>query len=1040
MQTFRFLQRFSKRTDLRSTLIVGGESLESQFAALSQNPDIVVATVGRFVHHVVEVGMGLQRVEMVIFDEADRLFEMGFRIQLGTILEKLPSQRQTVLLSATLPSQLLEFSRSGLQDPELVRLEDDVRISDRLQQTIFSVRSIDDKVAALLFLLTEVIDANDLTAIFVPTRHHAEYIASLLRYHLATIMPLLTSRSTPSKGKRGHPEQSGTKNGDRRKGGRAKRVAVNQVAAMTTKSDGVFEDEADAFLGVSILYSSMDQRDRTVAMNALRSGQSRIMVVTDIAARGMDIPDLDNVINFNVPHKTALFIHRVGRVARNNRSGCAYTLVSGDEWPYLLDIHTYLGRKLIHNVTRSVSHAWRVDEAFLKDKMLRKQQSVEMKKALRAKTSKSGASKRQIARASSDSDSDSNSDDSSDVGSDDDTGDDRDDADVEAETDRLRRQLAVNDELPCVQTQFGKVRWCPNSTVSLYGAMPQDALDRFREVEDGLVQLKDLDRKPLRGAWRKYVYTRVNASKASYRLAKDVIEDELHPVLCLCLSARLRRRPDDGKDGGGVEAKKSGKGELIQLDIAKLLSKEVPLSVIHDTGKVSAGSLVDGSGAPMTRRHLMNQVRDFLGNKTIFEEVGGTKEQRRETCALLNGMRTKSVHAMDKHLRASRVDRPGGGRASRSVCAEASGGHFADALQRVGDVLSTQEMKQSLDALLGGVSEGGEGGHCADTHSRNSASRTGAAGPVRGGGLSRVAIQKMRKKIKKDKGLSGMELDKEVERQVAAKKKQNERVQRLAELERGEALDLSGGATSEEGGSDKEICLPHERQGSVLDRAFGLGAGDGDGSVLTGDGNYMMDNEEAKVFGRPSRRYVWDRRAKKYVGMAMDDKRLTSKRGKHGGGVMNVNSRVKSTGGTVGGKKRKSRYEKWTEKSNLSVQRVGEHENEAAVKAAQARVEFNARAAAAKRRGEFDGNSLLLSEKEYRGRQSKHMGRAQLKSVDQVVKERKQEKKKRSQAASMPGGKGGSSGPSGRQIKKNLSRSGASKFGAAGMKRRGSKK
>lgn len=106
--------------DLKSAVILGGDSMDEQFAAIHGNPDIIVATPGRFLHVCMEMDLKLTSVNYVVFDEADRLFEMGLGEQLTEIIARLPDSRQTVLFSATLPKVLVEFAKVGLSDPVLI--------------------------------------------------------------------------------------------------------------------------------------------------------------------------------------------------------------------------------------------------------------------------------------------------------------------------------------------------------------------------------------------------------------------------------------------------------------------------------------------------------------------------------------------------------------------------------------------------------------------------------------------------------------------------------------------------------------------------------------------------------------------------------------------------------------------------------------------------------------------------------------------------------------------------------------------------------
>ncbi|CAM9191437.1 unnamed protein product, partial [Discosporangium mesarthrocarpum] len=180
VQTLSFARKMAKFTGLHLALLVGGDSMESQFSALADNPDVIIATPGRLMHHLQEVpDFTLRKVECIVFDEADRLFEMGFAEQLREIMRGVPEERQSLLFSATMPKQLVQFARAGLKDPVLIRLDTESKISTELSLAFFTCRS-DDKPAALLFLLREVIPPEDMTIVFLATRHHVEFLHELL--------------------------------------------------------------------------------------------------------------------------------------------------------------------------------------------------------------------------------------------------------------------------------------------------------------------------------------------------------------------------------------------------------------------------------------------------------------------------------------------------------------------------------------------------------------------------------------------------------------------------------------------------------------------------------------------------------------------------------------------------------------------------------------------------------------------------------------------------------------------------------------------
>ncbi|KAI9004396.1 ATP-dependent RNA helicase DBP10 [Hyaloraphidium curvatum] len=284
LQTLKVVKELSKHTDLRSCMLVGGDGMEEQFAALATNPDIIVATPGRFMHLIIEMNLDLKTVEYVVFDEADRLFELGFSQQLTEILHKLPPTRQTLLFSATLPKILADFAKAGLNDPTLVRLDLETKVSPDLECLFLSVPP-SSRAAVLVYLLRYIIPESESTIVFVSTKHHVELLQTLL----------------------GH---AGVSN--------------------------------------SYIYGSLDQTARKANLARFRQSQVRVLIVTDVAARGVDIPLLDNVINYDFPPSSKTFVHRVGRVARAGRRGRAFSLVSPDEVPFFVDLQLFLGRRLVH--------------------------------------------------------------------------------------------------------------------------------------------------------------------------------------------------------------------------------------------------------------------------------------------------------------------------------------------------------------------------------------------------------------------------------------------------------------------------------------------------------------------------------------------------------------------------------------------------------------------------------------------------------------------------------------------------------------------
>ncbi|KAI9463699.1 ATP-dependent RNA helicase DBP10 [Lactarius psammicola] len=274
----------------------------------SQGDLKIIATPGRLLHLAVEMNLDLSSVQYVVFDEADRLFEMGFETSLTEIIHRLPTRRQTLLFSATLPKSLVEFAKAGLQNPKLVRLDAESKISADLRMAFFSVKQ-DEKDACLLVLLRDIVgvplgtnevddqrqsDAQQFTAphqtlVFAATKHHVEYLTTLL-------------------------------------------TATGYA--------------------VSHIYGSLDQAARSRQMEQFRRGHTNVLVVTDVAARGIDIPVLANVVNYDFPQGARVFVHRVGRTARAGRPGWAWSFVGPTELPYLVELQLFLGRPLVCDVPR----------------------------------------------------------------------------------------------------------------------------------------------------------------------------------------------------------------------------------------------------------------------------------------------------------------------------------------------------------------------------------------------------------------------------------------------------------------------------------------------------------------------------------------------------------------------------------------------------------------------------------------------------------------------------------------------------------------
>lgn len=285
-QTAMFCRKLGKFTDLRYALLVGGNELESQFEKLAQNPDIIIATPGRVLHHLDEGSLQLKKLEILVVDEGDKMMELNFGDQLKNIMKHCPSNRQTIMLSATIQGQLATFLKSGIiKEYKLINIEEENKIPEKLKIHLIYTRK-DVKIYTFISLFNEkIINLNkELTIVFVMTKYHCEYIQEYLKYW-----------------------------------------NINSM----------------------IIYGQMEQELRNRNLEDFRKGKTKILIVTDVAARGIDIPLLDNVVNFDFPDTQKLFIHRVGRTARAGRQGRVFNLVSVDDLPYFFDVKYYLGKSFI---------------------------------------------------------------------------------------------------------------------------------------------------------------------------------------------------------------------------------------------------------------------------------------------------------------------------------------------------------------------------------------------------------------------------------------------------------------------------------------------------------------------------------------------------------------------------------------------------------------------------------------------------------------------------------------------------------------------
>jgi len=270
----------TKNTHLRVTSIFGGVGQNPQAAALRGGTEIVIATPGRLLDHLGQGNAKFGGVEVLVLDEADRMLDLGFLPDIRRILKTLPTVRQTMLFSATMPDDIVKLARDFQQNPIRVGVKHGGRPAAKITELAYAISS-----ELKVDLVAGILAAPDVdqALVFTRTKHRANRVAEKLE----------------------------------RAGISAQRIHGNR-----------------------------SQTARTEALEGFKSGKYKVLVATDIASRGIDVPALGHVINFDVPVSAEDYVHRAGRTARAGLSGTAITLFSRDEEDGLRAIERFTGKAI----------------------------------------------------------------------------------------------------------------------------------------------------------------------------------------------------------------------------------------------------------------------------------------------------------------------------------------------------------------------------------------------------------------------------------------------------------------------------------------------------------------------------------------------------------------------------------------------------------------------------------------------------------------------------------------------------------------------
>jgi ATP-dependent RNA helicase RhlE len=266
------IRQYGAHLRLRSAVVVGGVSPGPQIRAMAGGLDILVATPGRLLDHTGTGAAILARTHTLVLDEADQMLDLGFMPAIKRIMSMLPRERQTILLSATMPKEIRGLAQNFLRDPKEIAVAAAAKPIERIEQRA------------------------------IACDHNAKrpILSALLR------LPETTRSIVFARTKRG--------------------------------ADKVAKYLFDQGFSVSAIHGNKSQGQREKALDGFRAGHVKVLVATDIAARGIDVDGISHVINFELPNVPEAYVHRIGRTARAGASGIAIALVAPDERAFLRDI------------------------------------------------------------------------------------------------------------------------------------------------------------------------------------------------------------------------------------------------------------------------------------------------------------------------------------------------------------------------------------------------------------------------------------------------------------------------------------------------------------------------------------------------------------------------------------------------------------------------------------------------------------------------------------------------------------------------------
>ena len=267
---------YAKFAHLKVVTVFGGTSVNKNRQDVARGVDILIATPGRLVDLTDQKALDLSQVEILVLDEADQMMDLGFIHALRAIVRMLPQKRQTLFFSATMPNQIKQLAGQYLTDPAQVSVAPAATTAERVQQFVCFVGQ-SEKQALLTLALRKGLQSGEMDRVLVFTR---------------------------------------TKHG----------------------ADRVVKKLAQSNIPANAIHGNKSQPQRERALDEFKAGRAKILVATDIAARGIDVTGISHVVNFELPNVAEQYVHRIGRTARAGREGVAISFCAQDEREYLRDI------------------------------------------------------------------------------------------------------------------------------------------------------------------------------------------------------------------------------------------------------------------------------------------------------------------------------------------------------------------------------------------------------------------------------------------------------------------------------------------------------------------------------------------------------------------------------------------------------------------------------------------------------------------------------------------------------------------------------